>query len=186
MNNPSNGSKRRFYPLALIALMLVAFSCRAAGDAAYGNATVIKVYDGDTVKVRMDFDGAKEKVRFSAIDCPEDWRNEKFERDIKKPGALPPDVMLKLGGEARDYVKDMAGPGARVRLEFDTEKRDRYGRLLAYVWVKGEGGEVMLNEELLKRGLARAVDYGQNHRHLEHFRELEAGAKKARLGIWSK
>jgi len=149
------------------------------------DATVIKVYDGDTVLVEITGTGKREKVRFIAIDCPEAYPNEKFERDIKRPGALKPKVMLQLGKDARELVKELAGKGTKVRLELDDVKRDRYGRLLAYVWVERGGKPVMLNEELLKKGLARAVDYGDNHRHLKRFREIEVGAKRAKRGIWA-
>jgi micrococcal nuclease len=168
-------------------MVLLASCVQASGESpGSSGAKVVQVFDGDTILVKLDATGKREKVRFIAIDCPEAHRNEKFERDIKKPGALNPDDMLRLGKEARGFVDGFAGPGTKLRLEFDSDERDRYGRLLAYVWVDSGGKPVMLNEELLSRGLAYAVDYGQNHRHLERFRKIETVARKSRVGVWRK
>jgi len=67
-----------------------------------------------------------------------------------------------------------------VKLEFDVRKRDKYGRLLAYVYVD----DAMVNAQLLKKGLARAVSYPPNLLYQDRFNSLEQEAKEKGIGIW--
>ncbi len=91
------------------------------------------VIDGDTI--RCDIDGKSESIRLIGINTPE--RGE--------PGWK----------EARDFVKDLCLE-KYVRLEFDVEGRDRYGRMLAYVFSSAPGGEeTFVNRELLSAGHAK-------------------------------
>src|SRR6185295_15463235 len=66
-------------------------------------------------------------------------------------------------------------------LELDAEHRDRYGRLLAYVWV----GPTMVNAELVRGGYARALPIPPNLRHARLFAALESAARAARRGLWA-
>jgi micrococcal nuclease len=85
------------------------------------------------------------------------------------------------GPEASAFTKRFVA-GGDVRLELDAELHDRYGRILAYVWV----GDRMLNEELIRAGLARAeLQYRYSAAMKVRFRHAEAEAKAARRGIWS-
>src|SRR3712207_8980557 len=70
--------------------------------------------------------------------------------------------------------------GQRVGLEFDEEREDQYGRLLAYVYVGGE----MFNEVLLEGGYAQAYPYEPNTRYEGHFAAAQEEARAAGLGIW--
>src|SRR5947207_14235634 len=93
--------------------------------------TVVRVVDGDTIHVRI---GARvEKVRYIGVNTPEVHHPRKGE----EPG----------GREAAEVNRRLV-EGKRVRLELDVQERDRYGRLLAYVWV----GDVMVNAELVRLG----------------------------------
>jgi micrococcal nuclease len=96
--------------------------------------TVVNVVDGDTIHVRVA--GRVEKVRYIGVDTPEVHHPTKGEQ----PG----------GREATAQNRALVG-GRPVRLELDVQERDRYGRLLADVWV----GEVMVNAELVRRGYAQ-------------------------------
>lgn len=154
-------------------------------------ATVMKVYDGDTILARVE--GREEKVRLIGIDCPEDWENEKFSRDMKREKRHTPKEVLALGETARTFTETACPPGSTVQLELDAEERDRYGRLLAYVWVsspaatlkaKGDRGWVMLNAELVKAGLASLMTIPPDVRYADMFRKLQSGAKSAKRGIW--
>lgn len=152
-------------------------------------ATVVKVYDGDTILARVE--GREEKVRLIGIDCPEDWENEKFIRDMKREKSRTPKEVLALGETARAFTETACPPGSTVQLELDAEERDRYGRLLAYVWVnnpatKTKGGRefVMLNAELVKAGLASLMTIPPDVRYTGMFRKLQSGAKSAKRGIW--
>ena len=72
--------------------------------------------------------------------------------------------------------------GRRVRLETDVQARDRYGRLLAYVWV----GDVMVNAELVRQGYAQVMTVPPNVRHQELFVKLQREAREAGRGLWRK
>jgi micrococcal nuclease len=69
-----------------------------------------------------------------------------------------------------------------VRLETDVQSRDRYGRLLAYVWV----GDVMVNAELLRRGYAQVMTVPPNVRHQELFVKLQRDARESERGLWGR
>ncbi len=124
---------------------------------------VAKVVDGDTIVMAKD----KERVRLIGVDTPE---------SVKPNSPVQP-----WGPEACAFTKDFLSSG-EVRLEFDGPRRDKYGRLLAYVWV----GDRMLNEELLRAGLARAeLKYQYSAAIKTRFRQAENEAKAGRRGIWS-
>lgn len=154
-------------------------------------ATVTEVYDGDTILVVLG-SGKKEKVRFIGIDCPEAWENEKFARDMVREKRLSAAEMLELGRMAKEFTEAACQPGSTVLLEMDLQERDRYGRLLAYVWVRqgsGAGGqgpenEAMLNAELLRAGLAKTMTILPNVRYVELFNSLQKEAQDRNLGIW--
>lgn len=128
-------------------------------------AKVVKSIDGDTIKVR--FDGRDETVRLLLIDTPETHH--------PKLGVQP------YGKEAAAFTKSFV-EGKSVQLEPAVNRgRDKYGRLLAYVFV----GNQSLEEELLKRGLARvAYVYPPNTKYLETYRQDEKDAKEKGLGVW--
>src|SRR5262244_3546514 len=99
---------------------------------------VVKLVDGDTVWVRLA--DRVEKVRYIGVDTPEVYHPTRGE----EPG----------GREAAEVNRRLVD-GKAVRLEPDVQLRDRYGRLLAYVWVKGnDGRELMVNAELVRLGYA--------------------------------
>ena len=123
---------------------------------------VERVVDGDTLVLV-----GGERVRLLGVDTPETKH--------------PTKPVQPFGPEASAYTTRLA-EGATVRLVFDKERRDRYGRLLAYVYI----GELFLNEELLRAGLATAeLQYPYSSEMKKRFRAAEAEAKAARLGIWS-
>ncbi len=128
---------------------------------------VVKVVDGDTIHVRLDGRG-REKVRYIGVDTPE----------TKHPriGVEP------FGPEASALNRDLIG-GRRVQLRFDRQLRDRYGRLLAYVYREPDG--LFVNAELVRRGLAEVMRVPPNVRHAERFEALEREARAAGRGMWA-
>lgn len=134
-----------------------------AGPAA-ANAVVLRVVDGDTFEARID--GAVEDVRLIGVDTPE----------TVKPGAP-----VECFGPAASRFAHRALEGRRVRLVFGAERRDAYGRLLAYAH---RGGR-MFNAELLRRGLARTLTIPPNDRYAERFAGLQRRAARAGRGLWS-
>lgn len=152
---------RRLLPL-LIALALVVPVAAAAEPALEG--TVVRVVDGDTIVVRLG--DRDEKVRYIGVNAPEVHHPTKGE----EPG----------GREAARVNAELVA-GRRVRLELDVQSRDRYGRLLAYVWV----GETMINAELVRRGYAQVMTVPPNVRYQTRFLQLQRAARQAGRGLWA-
>jgi micrococcal nuclease len=125
-----------------------------------------ELYDGDTIGVI--YDGRPEKVRFLLVDTPE--------TSHPRLGEQP------YGKEAKMFTKNLVEKAEIIELEFDIgPNRDKYGRLLAYVYIDGK----MIQEELLKNGLARvAYVYPPNTRYIDQFRALQEKAQKKGIGIW--
>ncbi|MEM7827930.1 MAG: thermonuclease family protein, partial [Candidatus Aenigmatarchaeota archaeon] len=72
--------------------------------------------------------------------------------------------------------------GSSVSLEFDVQERDRYGRLLAYIWY----GSTMLNEELVREGFCMPATYPPNVKYVDRFRDAQIYAKENKKGLWGK
>src|SRR5438552_16349994 len=83
------------------------------------------------------------------------------------------------GREATEANRRLVA-GKRVRLETDVQARDRYGRLLAYVWV----GDVMVNAELVRLGYAQVMTVPPNVRYQQLFLKLQREAREAGRGLW--
>jgi micrococcal nuclease len=156
---------RASLPLVLLTLAGCAAD-EGASRARQGAAQVLRVVDGDTVQVRVE--GRHERVRYIGIDTPESVR----------PGA-PVQCFAKRASafNARLVV------GERVRLVSDAERRDRYGRLLAYVYRVRDG--LFVNAELVRRGYARTLTIPPNVAYAAEFRRLAAAARRKGRGLWS-
>jgi micrococcal nuclease len=120
--------------------------------------------DGDTIHV--DVAGRVEKVRYIGVNTPE----TNHPRKRQERGGLAAAALN------RDLVS-----GRRVRLELDTQARDRHGRLLAYVWV----ADTMVNAELVRRGYAQVMTVPPNVRHQSLFLKLQREARAAGRGLWA-
>ena len=149
----------------VLPLVLLVLSVAVASDAelrALGGV-VVKVVDGDTIHVRV---GERlEKVRYIGVNTPE----VHHPRVGEQPG----------GREAWDANRRLVA-GRQVRLELDTQERDRYGRLLAYVWI----GETMVNAELVGRGYAQVMTVPPNVRYQQLFVRLQRDARESGRGLW--
>ena len=150
----------------LIALALLTTACAHAPGGEPGAATVVDVRDGDTIQVRLG--GRTEEVRLIGIDTPETHH--------------PSRPVECFGVEATARTEELLPEGTAIRLERDQEPRDRYDRLLAYVYVADSG--TFVNLELVQGGYADAYPFPPNEAHA---RELEAAASRARsahTGLW--
>lgn len=127
---------------------------------------VERVVDGDTLYLRQD----RMCVRLQGIDTPE---------TVKKNSPVE-----LYGPEATAFTKAfVADAGGRLRMEVDGESVDAFGRFLAFAW----DGDRMLNEELVRAGLARGLlqyDYGQQKK--DRLRQAQREAQQAGRGIWSR
>ncbi len=126
---------------------------------------VISVTDGDTFKI--NYNGKETKVRLIGVDTPE---------------SVHPDTTknTEYGEEASNYTKNLI-QNKTIKLEFDVSQTDKYGRLLAYVYL--ENGE-MLNEKLLKEGYAKVATYPPNVKYVERFEKLQKQARENKIGFW--
>lgn len=127
---------------------------------------LLDVIDGDTIAV--NYNGNRESVRFLLVDSPE----TSHPRLGKQP----------FGKEAKEFTRNIVEDAQKIELEFDIgPKRDKYGRLLAYVYVDGK----MIQEELLKKGLVRvAYIYPPNTRYVDQFNAIQKEAQQQGVGIW--
>jgi micrococcal nuclease len=116
----------------------------------------------------VQYHNKKESVRLIGIDTSEVRVNEKLIRDAKNDKRKQ-NELLQQGQLASSYVKEIVKEKDEVFLEFDKQKRDKYKRLLAYVYFKD--GK-MLNVLLLEKGLAKAVNYPPNNRYKKLFWNL--------------
>jgi micrococcal nuclease len=145
------------------ALVLIALV--AAGCGGPPTARVERVVDGDTVIVRLD--GRRERVRYIGVDTPE---------------SVKPGMHVRCFGKSAARFNRRLVEGREVRLEFDSERRDRYGRLLAYVY----RGDLFVNAELVRRGYGKPLEIAPNLAHAAELRRLAAAARSARRGLWNR
>ena len=127
-------------------------------------AKVVRVIDGDTIEV--DIEGSLYNVRYIGIDTPETVHPQK--------------PVEYFGKEAAERNRELV-EGKRVRLENDIEDKDKYGRLLRYVWV----GDTMVNAELVRLGYAYSYTYPPNVKYQDYFLQLEREAREQGRGLWS-
>jgi len=145
-----------------LAVLTVVANVWAAGSRPI-EGLVVKIVDGDTIHVRVD--ERVEKVRYIGVNAPEVHHPTRGE----EPG----------GREASDANRRLVA-GRHVRLELDLQSRDRYGRLLAYVWV----ADTMVNAELVRQGYAQVMTVPPNVRYQRLFLELQRDARQAGRGLW--
>ena len=136
------------------------------------------VSDGDTLTVL--YRGQRERVRLVGIDAPESSENEKAFRDAKRTES---DVrsIISQGKKSAAYTQSLVRPGEILGIEFDVEKRDRYSRLLAYLYLPS--GE-MLNRKIVAEGYAYPYTRPPNVRYAEKLRKDFEQARKSRRGLW--
>jgi micrococcal nuclease len=150
--------------LAIVALLVLRpWESDPDEGPASATALVTRVVDGDTIEARID--GEIEDVRLIGVDTPE----------TVKPG----EPVQCFGPQASDFSHSQL-EGQSVRLVFGVERRDVYGRLLAYAYLDGR----LFNSALLRRGLARSLTIPPNDRFAARFERLELAAARVGRGLW--
>jgi micrococcal nuclease len=130
------------------------------------SATVERVVDGDTVQLSID--GRSERARLIGIDAPE---------------SVSPNVPDQCyGAEASQALHDLLPPGSTVRIERDAEARDRYGRLLLYLYRSDDG--LFVNQWMVTSGLADAMAIEPNTAFAVPFEAARREAEQAGTGLW--
>ncbi len=130
-------------------------------------ASVIKVIDGDTIILRLQ--GAIETVRLIGVDTPETVH--------------PTKPVECFGPEASAFTHSVLKPKTQVRVQRDVEARDRYQRLLVYLYLI-DG--TFVNQELLRLGFARTMNIAPNTVFATNFASIETAARKNQIGLWLK
>ena len=154
--------RRLLFLLGVAAFSAVgAASCSRARTSTGQRSVVARVIDGDTVQL-----ASGEKVRLIGVDTPET-------KHPQKP-------VERFGREANDFTARLV-EGKPVRLEYDQERQDKYGRTLAYVFL--EDG-TFVNAEIVRQGYGHAYTRFP-FRHLEEFRRLEREAREGGKGLWA-
>ena len=128
---------------------------------------VSKITDGDTFYVKTE-NSEKFKIRLIGIDAPESYNvGKKFRKEY-------------FGKEAKIFVTNLL-KNKKVKLTFDVQKTDRYGRILAYAYL--ENG-VFLNQYLVENGFAVVATFPPNVKFVEIFTKAEKLARKKEVGLW--
>jgi micrococcal nuclease len=160
--------RRALLILAVAAAALLGGRLALGGEeaAAPSSGRVVRVVDGDTIRVRIG--GTEERVRYIGVDTPE----------TVKPG-----TPVQCFGKAASAFNARLVRARTVRLEFDAERRDRYGRLLAFVYREPDG--LFVNAELVRRGYAQPLTIAPNVAHASEFRRLARTARRGGRGLWA-
>lgn len=164
--------KKTFAKLLLISIVLFYFPCvnaktKKAVQTEKIEVQLSKCVDGDTATFTVN--GDEKKVRFLAIDTPESVHPKKK----KEP----------FGKEASDFTCSTLKSAQKIEIQYDanSEQTDKYGRLLAWVWVD----DVLLEQLLLKNGYAKVAYIYGSYSYLDDLCQEEKNAIDNSLGIWS-
>lgn len=133
---------------------------QASGDTHM--ATVADVIDGDTIRVSKPGEQETTRIRLLNIDTPEIGKECYAE-------------------QAQHFLEELIPEGTRVRLEYDQEPTDHYGRELAGVYV----GDTFVNKEVAAAGLAVSIVVEPNDRFYHEIDEAVAAAKRQQRGVYA-
>jgi len=134
----------------------------------YDDIFVKRAVDGDTLVLESG-----ERVRLIGIDTPEMHESGKLYRDSRRTG-MDIRTIQALGKRSYEFTRKLL-ENQRVRLEFDVEKRDKYKRLLGYVFLK-DG--TFANAEIVKQGYASLMTYPPNVKYVDLFKKLYKAARE--------
>ena len=153
----------------LIVLLVIALAASCGGGGAASEdpsiGVVGRVVDGDTIRVHI---GREETVRLIGIDTPESV-------DPRSPVEC-------FGQEASAHLKELLPVGTRVRLVRDVEARDRFDRLLAYVYRAED--DLFVNRQMALDGYADVLTFPPNVAHVADFIDAVREAREAGRGLW--
>ena len=137
----------------------------------YYEATFVRAKDGDTYVIKAENSDEDITVRLIGVDTPESVAPSSYSKENTEEGK-----------EVSDIVKSKLHEGDTVFLEFDASTEDKYGRMLAYVYL--EDG-TMMQDWLLENGYARTATYPPNVKYADHFSEIQHKAVENNAGFWN-
>ncbi len=156
-----------FLTLFLFAFALLLSSCSNESlNTSPNSATVKRVVDGDTIEIAIG--GKTERVRLIGVDTPETKH--------------PTKGVECYGPEASAYTEQLLPTGTALRVERDIEARDKYGRLLLYVYIADRN--VFVNLDLVMNGYARPMVFEPNTAHKADFAQAATQAELRNVGLW--
>ena len=166
------------YKLILLIAGFISISFYGCSDTIssynYEDILVSRVVDGDTLVLANG-----QRVRLIGIDTPEMHESNKLYRDAQR-SRTDIQTIMALGKRAYKFTSGLVGY-KRVRLEFDVEKYDKYGRLLCYVYL--EDG-TFVNAKILQEGYAYLLTIPPNLKYEELFRAAYQEAREEKRGLW--
>lgn len=153
--------------LFLFTYALLLSSCsNDSASTSPNSATVKEVVDGDTIDIAIG--GKTERVRLIGINTPETKH--------------PTKGVECFGPEASAYTEQLLPKGTALRVERDVEARDKYGRLLLYVYIANSN--VFVNLDLVTNGYARPMVFEPNTAHKADFAQSATQAELRNVGLW--
>jgi micrococcal nuclease len=152
--------------LILIAVAAYTATATSGGGTEKTAGNVLRVVDGDTIHVSVG--GQDESVRYIGVDTPE---------------SVKPGTPVQCFAKRASAYNERLVAGEQVRLVLDAEHRDRYGRLLAYVYRERDG--LFVNAALVRGGYAVPLTIPPNVAHADEFRQMAATARRKGRGLWS-
>lgn len=160
-----------FLLAVLVTSLIISFfshtkSTAQFNNSAHGYYNVSRVIDGDTIGLDNG-----ETVRYIGIDAPE-IREKENSGWVYKP--------MPFAEKARNFNRKLV-EGKSIKLEFDVQKKDKYNRLLAYVYAEDK----MVNIDLVRQGFALVYTYPPNVRYSQRFLDAQREARDNKLGLWA-
>ena len=170
MKSIYNGKLMNQKAIILFAVLMLVLPLNAQGDRKGGKEAVFypvsRIVDGDTFWVDNESEKGI-KIRLTGVDAPE-TRNSRNK------------LKAAFGDESTRYLTDLIA-GKSVRLEYDIDTLDQYGRTLAYVYL--EDG-TFVNATMVRNGYATVMTTPPNVRYADTFVELAEKARKREMGLW--
>jgi len=168
----------KYLPCVLTISFVFILTLLASPLHAQQTTTVTRIVDGDTLKVF--YLGNEENIRLIGIDTPESRVNKKTKKDAER-NKQDIKIIIEMGKKATRYVKGLVKPGDLITIELDVQERDRYGRILGYVYLSN--GK-MLNEEIVKAGYAMIMTIPPNVKYKDRFLKAYQEARDGKVGLW--
>lgn len=166
--------RRRVWVLLVLAALVLA-GCEVeatpeptpASNQGAGSVRVVRVVDGDTIIVEID--GREERLRYIGVDTPE---------------SVQPNTPVECFGREASAENARLVEGKQVELERDISNRDRYDRLLRYVYVVENGERIFVNQALVANGFAFASTFPPDVKYEETLRAAQREARDDGRGLW--